>query len=295
VARFGRVITAMITPFNAAGEVDYAGAEKLADHLVSHGSDTLVVCGTTGESPTLTWAEEYELFQVVLKAVGNRGQVMAGTGSNSTQEAIDATQKAQHLGLHGSLQVVPYYNKPPQEGLYAHFSAIATACPDLPIMLYNVPGRTSCNLEAETVAKLALLPNIVAIKEASGNLDQTSDIRRLTPAPFAIYSGDDSLTLPMLAVGATGVVSVASHLVGNELQQMVQAFEQGQPSQAMAIHLKLFPLFKMLFATTNPILVKAALALQGWPVGDCRLPLSAASPALIEQLRMVMQDLSLVE
>jgi 4-hydroxy-tetrahydrodipicolinate synthase len=294
VTRFGRVITAMITPFKPTGEVDYGVVEKLADHLVSHGSDTLVVCGTTGESPTLTWAEEYELFQVVLKTVGNRGQVMAGTGSNSTQEAIEATRKAQQLGLHGSLQVVPYYNKPPQEGLYAHFSAIATACPEMPIMLYNVPGRTGRNLEADTVAKLAMLPNIVAIKEASGNLDQTSDIRRLTPPTFDIYSGDDSLTLPMVAVGAQGVVSVASHLVGNELSQMVQAFEQGQPNRAMAIHLKLFPLFKMLFATTNPILVKAALALQGWPVGDCRLPLSPASPALIDQLRGVLQELSLL-
>ncbi|WP_009632550.1 4-hydroxy-tetrahydrodipicolinate synthase [Synechocystis sp. PCC 7509] len=270
---FGKVVTAMVTPFKADGSVNYAVAEQLAAHLAANGSDTIVVCGTTGESPTLTWDEEYQLFQVVLQAVKGKALVMAGTGSNSTSEAVAATQKAARIGVHGSLQVVPYYNKPPQGGLYHHFRAIASASPDLPIVLYNVPSRTSQNLLPETVARLAEIDNIVGIKEATGNLDQASEISRLTPREFQIYSGDDSLTLPMLAVGAKGVVSVASHLVGLKLQQMIQAFETGKVQQATSIHLQLFPLFKALFITTNPIAVKMALKMKGWDVGSTRLPL----------------------
>ena len=291
---FGRVLTAMITPFNQAGAVDYESARRLASHLISHGTDTVVVCGTTGESPTLSWSEEYELFQVVKAAVDGRGKVVAGTGSNSTGEAIEATQKAAELGLDGTLQVVPYYNKPPQAGLQAHFSAIAAAVPNLPIMLYNVPGRTGRNLEPSTVAKLAEIPNIIAVKEASGDLDQVSEIRRLTTPGFEIYSGDDSLTLPMLSVGAAGVVSVASHLVGDELQQMIQAYEAGQVAIARDMHLKLLPLCKALFATTSPILIKAALQLQGWPVGVCRSPLSEAPTALVDKLKELMAELELL-
>lgn len=267
----------MVTPFSADGSVNYAMAERLADHLVNHGSDGLVVCGTTGESPTLTWDEEYQLFQVVKQAVGGRAKVIAGTGSNSTHEAIEATQKASHLDLDGALQVVPYYNKPPQEGLYQHFSQIARAVPDLPIMLYNIPGRTGCNLAVDTVTRLAEIENIVAIKEASGSLDQVSQVRAHTPNDFLIYSGDDSLTLPTLAVGGCGVVSVASHLVGDHLQAMIQAYETGQVRRATEIHLHLLPLFKALFATTNPVPVKAALKRQGWDMGSVRLPLCPAS------------------
>ncbi|MEM9164596.1 MAG: 4-hydroxy-tetrahydrodipicolinate synthase [Cyanobacteria bacterium P01_F01_bin.4] len=294
MARFGRVLTAMITPFDETGAVNYDTAEKLAAHLVAQGTDTVVVCGTTGESPTLSWQEEYDLFKTVKSAVAGRAQVIAGTGSNSTQEAIEATQKAQQLGLDGSLQVVPYYNKPPQTGLYEHFRAIAQATADLPMMLYNVPGRTSCNLAPATVAKLSMIPNIVAIKEASGNLDQTSEIRRLTDTDFDIYSGDDSLTLPMLAVGAVGVVSVASHLVGTSLQQMIQSFEAGQVKVSTDHHLRLLPLFKALFVTTNPIPVKAALRLLGWPVGSSRPPLGMANDEVTDHLRGVLKDLSLL-
>jgi 4-hydroxy-tetrahydrodipicolinate synthase len=292
--RFGRVLTAMVTPFLPTGEVNYPVAEKLANHLVDHGSDTLVVCGTTGESPALTWDEEYALFQVIKQAVGDRAQILAGTGSNSTQEAIAATQKADKLGLDGSLQVVPYYNKPPQAGLYGHFEAIARAVPDLPIMLYNVPGRTSCNLLPETVIALSQISNIVAIKEASGNLDQVSEISRLSPAGFEVYSGDDSLTLPMLSVGAVGVVSVASHLVGDFLQQMVLAFEAGKVQEAAALHLKLFPLFKALFAVTSPIPLKVALELQGWSVGRCRLPLCESSDELRQQIKATLTKMDLL-
>jgi len=294
VVNFGRVLTAMITPFHADGSVNYGVAEKLAVHLVEHGTDTVVVCGTTGESPTLTWDEEYELFQVVKKAVAGKAKVMAGTGSNSTKEAISATQKAGLLGLDGSLQVVPYYNKPPQEGLYEHFKSIASACPDMPLMLYNIPGRTGQNLLPETVARLAEIPNIVAIKEASGSLEQVTQVRRMTPAEFQIYSGDDGLTLPLLAVGGTGVVSVASHLVGDSIQEMVRAFEDGKVKLAAQINLQLQPLFKALFLTTNPIPLKAALKLQGWDVGPCRPPLCPAPQDVTQKLTAVMQELQLI-
>ncbi|UBF28559.1 4-hydroxy-tetrahydrodipicolinate synthase [Kovacikia minuta CCNUW1] len=294
MTNFGRVLTAMITPFREDGSVDYPVAEKLAVHLSEQGSDGLIVCGTTGESPSLTWEEEYELFRVVQQAVAGKTKVIAGTGSNSTREAMSATQKAAKLRLSGSLQVVPYYNKPPQEGLYQHFKAIAEAAPDLPLMLYNIPGRTGQNLQVETVSRLSEIPNIVAIKEASGSLDHASEIRRCTPSEFAIYSGDDSLTLPLLAVGAAGVVSVASHLVGPQLQQMVQAFESGKVERATQIHLHLLPLFKALFLTTNPIPVKAALSFQGWQVGTPRLPLVDLEPDLRQKLKSVMAELSLL-
>lgn len=292
---FGRVLTAMVTPFTSNGEVNYQAAEALASHLVAHGTDTLVVCGTTGESPTLTWDEQYQLFLTIKQAVAGKAKVIAGTGSNSTEEAIAATQKAFKLELDGSLQVVPYYNKPPQEGLYQHFKAIAASSPELPIILYNIPGRTGQNLTPETIARLSEIPNITGVKEASGNLDQVSHIRRLTPVHFSIYSGDDSLTLPMLAVGAYGVVSVASHIVGDQISQMIQVFEQGQFQVSTQIHLKLFPLFKALFVTTNPIPIKVALNLQGWSVGATRLPLCDASSDVVQLLRSVMTDLALLD
>ncbi len=284
----------MVTPFTEEGQVDYAMAEKLAAHLINQGSDALVVCGTTGESPTLSWDEEYELFRAVQSAAAGRAKVIAGTGSNSTSEAIAATQKAAKLGLDGSLQVVPYYNKPPQEGLYQHFKAIAEACPDLPLMLYNVPGRTSCNLLPETVIRLAAISNIVAIKEASGNLDQAAQIRCGVDDHFEIYSGDDSLTLPLMSVGAQGVVSVASHLVGPQMQAMIQAFLAGRTQEAIDLHLKLFPLFRVLFCDTNPLPVKTALILQGWRLGSFRPPLSPLNPALTKQLTQVLKDLALL-
>ncbi len=291
---FGRVITAMVTPFAEDDSVNYTVAEELAIHLVDNGSDSLVICGTTGESPTLSWTEEYELFKVVKQAVGHRAKIIAGTGSNSTTEAIAATVKAAKLGLDGSLQVVPYYNKPPQSGLYQHFKAIAEAAPELPMMLYNVPGRTGCNLEPETVAKLAQLSNVVAIKEASGNVEQACKIRCLTPADFAIYSGEDALTLPLLTVGSSGVVSVASHLVGKQMQTMIEAFVKGDNQQAVAMQLKLFPLFKSLFMTTNPIPVKTALNLQGWKMGKLRTPLCELQLDLLENLKIVLKELNLI-
>jgi 4-hydroxy-tetrahydrodipicolinate synthase len=293
MVNFGRVITAMVTPFDDRGQVNYAVAERLAAYLADNGSDGLVICGTTGESPTISWDEEYELFRVVLAAVGDRAQVIAGTGSNSTQEAIEATRKAAKLGLHGSLQVVPYYNKPTQAGLLAHFTAIAQAC-DLPLMLYNIPGRTGQTMAAATTIALAQVPNIVATKEASGNLEIVSEIRRETPPEFAIYAGDDALTLPMLAVGGAGVVSVASHLVGNQLQQMVTSFSQGDPRAALKIHLQFLPLFRGLFCATNPLPIKAALNLQGWQLGGHRLPLTDLEPHLVAEVRQLLQSYQLL-
>ncbi len=293
MTNFGRVLTAMITPFDGDGKVNYAVAEALASHLADHGTDTVLLCGTTGESPTLSWDEEYELFHVVKAAVAGKAKVMAGTGSNSTQEAIAATRKAQTLGLDGTLQVVPYYNKPPQEGMYRHFEAIAKACPDIPMMLYNIPGRTGSNLLPETVVRLAQVPGIVAIKEASGSLDQASEIRRLAPSKFAVYAGDDALTLPMLSVGGAGIVSVASHLVGDDLQAMVRAFESGNVAEARDVHLRLQPLFKTLFLMTNPIPVKAALQLQGWDVGSVRSPLVEVSEEVTQKLKAVLDELGI--
>jgi 4-hydroxy-tetrahydrodipicolinate synthase len=294
VTDFGRVITAMVTPFAANGEVNYAVAEQLAAHLADHGSDSLVVCGTTGESPTLTWDEEYQLFQVVQKAVAGKAKVLAGTGSNSTAEAIVATEKAARLGLDGAMLVVPYYNKPPQEGLYHHFRAIADSTPELPIILYNIPGRTGQNMLPETIARLAEVPNIVGVKEASGSLDQASHVRQLTPPEFGLYSGDDSLTLPTLAIGGTGVVSVASHLIGDSLKAMVQAFLSGKVQTATEIHLKFLPLFKALFVTTNPIPVKLALELQGWDVGIPRPPLVAADDQVRQMLKSLLAEYQLL-
>ena len=288
---FGRVLTAMVTPFADDGSVNYSVAEALAAHLADNGSDGLVVCGTTGESPTLSWDEEFQLFKCVKSAVGDRAKIIAGTGSNSTQEAIEATRKAAALQLDGTLQVVPYYNKPPQAGLYHHFRAIAEAVPDSPVMLYNVPGRSGCGLAVDTVARLTEVANIVAIKEASGNLDYASHLKSQVPSTFSLYSGDDSLTLPLLAIGGCGVVSVASHLVGNRLQNMIQAFEAGKIGLAAEEHLSLFPLFKALFLEPNPIPVKAALSLQGWQVGSLRSPLVSASDAVQQELKALLPQL----
>lgn len=279
----------MVTPFDSDGSVNYAVAEALASYLADHGSDGIVVCGTTGESPTLTWDEQYQLFKTVQHAVSGKAKVIAGTGSNSTSEAIEATKKANRLGLDGSLQVVPYYNKPPQEGLCRHFGAIARAVPDLPLMLYNIPGRTGQSLSVESVTYLSSnYPNVVAIKEATGSIDFASQIRGGTPDNFAIYSGDDSLTLPLLAVGGAGVVSVASHLVGDQLQEMIQAFEAGKIKEATKLHLQMMPLFKALFMTTNPIPVKAALALKGWSVDALRPPLCEAPEEVIATLQKIL-------
>ena len=290
-APFGRVITAMITPFSVDGSVDLPMAAKLASHLVDHGSDGLVICGTTGESPTLSWDEQHQLFSAVKAAVGDRAKVLAGTGSNCTAEAVEAIGEAAALGADGALVVVPYYNKPPQEGLEAHFRAVAQAAPQTPLMLYNIPGRTGCSLNPETAARLMDLPNVVSFKAASGTTEEVSALRAVCGERLAIYSGDDALTLPMMAVGAVGVVSVASHVAGDQIQRMVQAFLAGDFRAALAEHEQLLPLCKALFCTTNPIPVKAALELSGWSVGAPRLPLVSASSDVRDRLTSVLAAL----
>jgi len=283
----------MVTPFDDAGRVDEAQCAALARRLAGAGSDGLVVAGTTGESPTLSDEEKIRLVRIVKEAVGGRAVVVAGTGTNDTRHSIHLTKEAERAGADGFLLVNPYYNRPSQDGLYAHFRAVAESTAK-PCMLYNIPGRTGVNCAPDTIARLAELPNIVAVKEASGSLDQASEVRRKTPASFDIYSGDDSLTLPILSVGGRGVVSVASHLVGPDIQEMVQAYERGDARKALAIHLRLFSLFKTLFITTNPVPVKAALNLSGFRVGAPRLPLVEATAKEKEQIQAVLKDLALV-
>ncbi len=290
---FGYLITAMVTPFNKDLTINFSQVEKLARHLVQSGSDGLVVAGTTGESPTLSKDEKVELFRTVVDAVGGQAVVIAGTGVNSTSESIALTRAAQNVGVDGIMLVAPYYNKPSQEGLYRHFKAVAENT-DLPVMLYNVPGRTSVNILPQTVARLAEISNIVAIKEAAGKMDQISELRRLLPDNFAVYSGDDSLTLPVLALGGKGVVSVVSHLVGDRIKDMINAFISGNTTLAMEIHLELFPLFKGMFITTNPVPVKTALNLKGWRVGTTRLPLVEAAEAEKELIKNLLEGMKLV-
>jgi 4-hydroxy-tetrahydrodipicolinate synthase len=292
MVEFGRVITAMVTPMDANLAVDYDKAAVLAKRLVDSGSDGLVVCGTTGESPTLSDEEKVRLFRTVRDAVGARAGVIAGTGTYNTAHSIHLTREAERAGCDGVLLVNPYYNKPSQEGLYQHFKAVADST-RLPVMLYNIQGRTAVNCEPATVARLAQVRNIVAIKEASGNLDQMSQIRRLTPPEFKLYSGDDSLTLPLLAVGGAGVVSVAAHVAAREIGEMIDAFLAGSVRRATELHLRLLPLFKVLFITSNPTPVKAALQLTGFDAGGLRLPLVEATAAEREQIAAVLKQLAL--
>lgn len=289
---FGRVITAMVTPFHQDGSVNYEQTSMLARFLVERGSDGLVVAGTTGESPVLTQEEKLKLFKVVKEAVGDQAAVIAGTGSNNTANSIDMSKAADSVGVDGVLLVVPYYNKPNQEGLYRHFKAVAEAI-SVPVLLYNIPGRTGINMPPELIAKLAEIDNITAVKEATGSLDQATDIRRRTRDDFRIYSGDDSLTLPILSVGGHGVVSVAAHLAGSMIKEMVDHYTGGRVKEALAIHLKLFPLFKVLFCTSNPIPLKAALNMIGMDVGSPRLPLVEATDKEKEEIRRVMSEFNI--
>jgi 4-hydroxy-tetrahydrodipicolinate synthase len=292
MSSFGTVITAMVTPFDKNGKVDYKRAAELANYLIDNGSDSIVVHGTTGESPTLSHEEEHELYKTVLKAIKGKAKMIAGTGSNSTAETIEATAKAEKLGVDAALTVVPYYNKPSQEGLYQHFSAVA-ASTKLPIILYNIPGRTVVNMNADTVARLAKIKNIIGVKEC-GELDQVSAIRAKTPKEFTIYSGDDDRTLEMMKRGGNGVISVASHIAGKDIKKMSEAFKSGKLAEAEALNAKLAPLFKVLFIAPNPTCVKSALAMIGQPVGGLRLPLIECNDSEKEQIRTVLKELKLL-
>ncbi len=256
----GEIITAMVTPFNEKREIDYDAAYKLAKHLINNGSDAILVAGTTGESPTLTHDEEYDLLYSMRAAVSNGCKIVMGAGSNSTRTAVAGSKKVKELGADAILSVVPYYNKPNQQGLIEHFGEIARAV-DLPIILYNIPGRTGINMSPATVAFLAKeYSNIVALKQSYFDMDTLTELKLECPEDFAIYSGDDSLTLPMLSLGAHGVISVASHVIGNEIKSMIHNYKSGQHNAAKNMHLKLYPLFKKLFMAPNPVPVKAVLS-----------------------------------
>ena len=269
----GRLITAMVTPFNEKGEVDYEQAKKLALALLDSGSDGVLVVGTTGESPTLVREEEYRLFREMKSAVGGRGSVIAGTGSNSTAEAVVATKEAEKIGVDACLLVVPYYNKPTQEGLYQHFKTVAEST-SLPCILYNVPSRTVVNMTAETTIRLSQIDNIIGVKEASGNLEQIAKIISGASAGFTVWSGNDSDTFPLMAIGGYGIISVASHLVGKQIKQMIDSFVSGRVDEAARIHRHLLPLVNALFIISNPIPVKYAVNQVGFNVGGPRLPLT---------------------
>ncbi|ANC76918.1 4-hydroxy-tetrahydrodipicolinate synthase [Fictibacillus phosphorivorans] len=269
---FGSISTAMVTPFDSKGNIDFGRTTKLVNHLINNGTDSLVVAGTTGESATLTTEEKVALFKHVVKVVDKRVPVIAGTGSNNTKASIDLSKKAEEIGVDAIMIVAPYYNKPSQEGIIAHYKAIASAV-SLPIMAYNIPGRSVISFSVDTVLRLAEVPNIVALKDAGGNLDTMSEVIENTPEDFVVYSGDDGLTLPSLAIGSAGIVSVASHVIGNEMQEMIKAFRDGENREAARIHRKLLPVMQELFKAPSPAPVKTALQVKGLDVGGVRLPL----------------------
>lgn len=273
----GRVLTAMITPFLDNGDVDFDGAVKLGNYLLDNGSDGLVICGTTGESPTISKKDKIKLFEVISESCGNKGSIIANIGSNNTQDSVQFAKEISHIKLDAIMAVVPYYNKPNQEGCYQHFKAIATAT-DFPIIVYNVPGRTSSKILPPTISRLASeFKNIVALKDATGDLNEASEAVRVCPKGFMVYSGEDSLTLPILSVGGCGVISVISHVAGVKLNEMIKAFENNDSSKALELHHELSPLAKGMFITTNPIPVKTAMRLMSLPAGPFRLPLVNAT------------------
>ncbi|MFE0101003.1 4-hydroxy-tetrahydrodipicolinate synthase [Streptomyces sp. NPDC059009] len=280
---FGRVLTAMVTPFAADGALDLDGAQRLAAHLVDAGNDGLILNGTTGESPTTSDAEKTELVRAVLEAVGDRAHIVAGVGTNDTRHSIELARAAEQAGAHGLLTVTPYYNKPPQEGLYRHFSAIADAT-ELPVMLYDIPGRSGVPINTETIVRLAEHPRIVANKDAKGDLGRAS--WAISRSGLAWYSGDDMLNLPLLSVGAVGFVSVVSHVVTPELRSLLEAYLTGDVQKATEIHQRLLPVFTGMFRTQGVITTKAALALQGRSAGPLRLPLVELSVEETAQLKI---------
>ncbi|ARK30949.1 4-hydroxy-tetrahydrodipicolinate synthase [Halalkalibacter krulwichiae] len=284
---FGHILTAMVTPFNDKGLIDVEKTKQLLDYLIENGSDAIVVAGTTGESPTLTHKEKIDLFQLCVEYVNKRVPVIAGTGSNNTQATIDLTIEATNIGVDGIMLVVPYYNKPSQEGMYQHFKCVAEST-ELPIMLYNVPGRTSSALKASTTIALSKIANIVAIKEASGDLEQMAEIISATDFDFYLYTGDDANTLPSLAIGAHGVVSVASHIIGEEMQAMVASYKKGNNAEAARLHRSLLPIMQAMFLAPNPTCVKFALNSKGVEVGGVRLPLVPLTKELENVVRSVI-------
>ncbi len=288
----GEVITAMVTPFNSKREIDYNKAEELARYLISHGSDALLVAGTTGEGPTLTHEEEFELLSTIKRAVANKAKVIMNAGSNSTETAVMSAKWAQKEGVDAILSVVPYYNKPSQKGMIEHFSAVAESV-DLPVIIYNIPGRTGVNMLPETVATLAeKYENIVAIKQSYADMDMVTEMKICCPENFSVYSGDDSLTLPMMSLGARGVISVASHIFGSEVKSMIRNYKTGEFLAAVNMHKKLYPVFRKLFMAPNPVPVKAALAHKGIMEDFVRRPLVELTQIEKKDLFMVIDEVN---
>lgn len=288
---FGRLVTAMVTPLNQNLDVDYAETEKIVNHLIETGTDAIVVAGTTGESPTLTKEEKLMLFEKVLEFAKGRAKIIAGTGTNNTKTTIELTKKAEAIGVDGVMVVTPYYNKPSQEGIFQHFKFVANET-KLPIMVYNVPGRTGTNIQAKTTIKLSKIENIVAVKEASGDLTQMGEIVRETNDDFYLYSGDDSLTLPALAIGGYGIVSVASHVAGSKIKEMIDSFFSGNVNQASSLHLQLLSLFEGIFITSNPVPIKYLLNISGFNVGNVRAPLINATKDEASYLEKLIKNIN---
>ncbi len=284
----------MITPFDEELQVNYEKAQALAEHLCDNGSEGIIVSGTTGESPVLSTEEQLQLFAVIKERVGKRIPVWGGTGSNDTAHVVELSREAEKVGVDGLLLVCPYYNKPPQEGLYQHFKKVAESV-SIPVMLYNIPGRTAVNMLPATVARLAEIDNVVAVKESTGDMDQASQLCSILPPDIAVFSGDDSLTLPMMALGAQGVVSVASHIWGKDIKAMIEAFLAGKNAEALELHRRLYPAFKGLFVTTSPIPLKTALNMMGMEVGGLRPPLIGADESLVNSVRDLLGSYGLIK
>lgn len=270
--QLGNVVTAMVTPFDDEEEIDFTATRQLVDYLIDNGTDSLVVAGTTGESPTLTKEEKIALFQCVVNHVNGRVPVIAGTGSNNTKESIELTKEAEKIGVDGIMIVAPYYNRPCQRGIFEHFNQIAQAT-NLPIMLYNIPGRTGIHMSVETIIELSKIDNIMWLKDAAGNLDDMTTIIRDTKESFKVYSGDDSMLLPTLAIGSSGIVSVSSHIVGTEMQKLVRLFKEGKVVEAAQLHQQLLPTFQKVFSAPSPTPVKYMLKLYGICSSKVRLPM----------------------
>ncbi|TLM80367.1 MAG: 4-hydroxy-tetrahydrodipicolinate synthase [Actinobacteria bacterium] len=293
--RFGRLLTAMVTPFTADGHLDLPRAGELADRLIATGTQGLIVCGTTGESPTVFYDQKLELFRTVIDAVGGRVPIVANVGDNCTDDSVEFARKVTALGgVDAIMAVVPYYNKPPQEGMYRHFCSIASAV-DVPVIMYNIPARCVVNMEPETILRVARdCGNVVAVKQSNPDLAQVARIVGDAPDGFEVLSGDDEMTLPIMAMGGTGIISVASHVVGPQMAEMIAAQVAGEHTRALKLHLSLLPLFKALFMTANPIMVKDALRLAGFPVGTVRLPLVPPTPEQSAELARVMRGVGLL-
>ncbi|WP_409305478.1 4-hydroxy-tetrahydrodipicolinate synthase [Peribacillus sp. SCS-155] len=290
MVNFGKVSTAMVTPFDKKGNIDFTKTTQLVNYLIENGTDSIVLAGTTGESPTLSSEEKIALLRHVAKIVDKRIPIIMGTGSNNTYASIELTKKAEKNGADAIMLVGPYYNKPNQEGLYQHFKTIAEST-SLPVMVYNIPGRSVVNIAPETVIRLSKIDNIVAVKEASGDLLAMTEIIAGTDPDFKLYSGDDSITLPVLSIGGAGVISVASHIIGNELQQMVAAYENGSVKEAAQMHQKLLPIMRGLFNAPSPAPVKTALQMRGMDVGSVRLPLVPLSEKERSSLSQLLHQL----